>query len=91
MEALTLRLATLMSTTSDLPKVVKASIVSTYADDTNIALKSQDIFQFNETINDDLKRLDLWMQLNKPSLNVSKTQSMLIRAKDVALQEVISA
>ena len=32
-------------------------------------------------INDALKHLDLWMQGNKPSLNVSKTQSMLICMK----------
>ena len=43
--------------------------------------QSQDISQRNETINKDLKQLDLWLQGNKLSLNVSKTQSMLICMK----------
>ena len=37
--------------------------------------------KLNEAINDDLKHLDLWMQGNKLSLNVSKTQSVLICTK----------
>ena len=64
-----------------LPKVVKASTVSMYADDTSLTLQSQDISQLNETINDELRWIDLWMQGNKLSLNVSKTQSMLICTK----------
>ena len=66
---------------NDLPQVVKTSTVSRYADDTSLTLQSQDISQLNETINDDLRRLDLWMQGNKLCLNVSKTQSMLICTK----------
>ena len=66
---------------NDLLQVVKTSTVSMYADDTSLTLQSQDISQLNETINDDLRRLDLWMQGSKLSLNVSKTQSMLICTK----------
>ena len=52
-----------------------------YADDTSLTFQSRDISQHNEAINDDLKHLDLWMQGNKLSLNVSKTQSVLICTK----------
>ena len=52
-----------------------------YADDTSLTFQSQDISQLEENVNDDLKHLDLWMQGNKLSLNVSKTQSMLIYTK----------
>ena len=65
----------------DLPEVVNASTVSMYAAETSLTFQSQDISQLNQTINDDLKHLDLWMQGNKLSLNVSKTQSMLICMK----------
>ena len=44
---------------NDLPNVVNASTVSMYTDDTSLALQSQDISQLNQTINDDLKLLDL--------------------------------
>ena len=80
---------------NDLPEVVNASTVSMYADDTSLTFQSQDISQRNETINDDLKHLDSWMEGNKLSLNVSKTQSMLIcknqTIKHLGLQRKISA
>ena len=66
---------------NDLPEVVNASIVSMYADDTSLTIQSQDISQLSETINDDLKYLDLSMLGNTLSLNVSKTHPMLICTK----------
>jgi len=62
---------------NDLPQVVKASTVSIYADETSLTFQSEDISQLDETINDHLKRLDLCMQGNRLSLNVSKIPSML--------------
>ena len=43
--------------TNELPKVVNASNVSMYADDTSLAFQSEDISQLNQTINDDLKQI----------------------------------
>ena len=56
----------------EIPKDVKAFTIFMYADDTNLTLHSQEISQRNETMNDDLKYVDLWMQGNKLSINVSK-------------------
>ena len=67
--------------TNDLPSAVQGSTVSMYADDTSLCLKSRDISQLNEAINDDLAHLDSWLKGNKLSLNVAKTQSMLIATK----------
>ena len=39
-----------------------------YVDNTGLTLQSKDISHIKETVNDDLKRLDLWMQGNKLSL-----------------------
>ena len=66
---------------NDLPSAVQGSTVSMYADDTSLSLKSRDISQLNEAINNDLERLDSWLKGNKLSLNVAKTQSMLIATK----------
>ena len=66
---------------NDLPSAVQSSTVSMYADDTSLCLKSKDISQLNEAINVDLERLDSWLKGNKLSLNVAKTQSMLIATK----------
>ena len=46
-----------------------------YADDTSISYSSKDIDELNETLNSDLKR---WLEGNKLSLNVIKTQAMVM-------------
>ena len=57
------------------------SKVSMYADDTSIYHSSKDITQLNTTLNEELRRLDKWLQGYKLSLNVTKTRSMLITTK----------
>ena len=66
---------------NDLPQAVQNSAVSMYADDTSLCYQSSDINVLNEAINNDLKQLDTWLQGNKLSLNVTKTNSMLVSTK----------
>ena len=66
---------------NDLPQAVQNSAVSMYADDTCLCYQSSDINVLNEAINNDLKQLDTWLQGNKLSLNVAKTNSMLVSTK----------
>ena len=66
---------------NDLPQAVQNSTVSMYADDISLCYQSSDIDQLNEAINNDLKQLDIWLQGNKLSLNVAKTNSMLVATK----------
>ena len=49
-----------------------------YADDTSISFSSKSITDINEAINSGLKRLQTWLVGNKLSLNVAKTQSMIL-------------
>ena len=63
---------------NDLPQAVQNSAVSMYADDTSLCYQSSHINVLNEAINNDLKQLDTWLQGNKLSLNVAKTNSMLV-------------
>ena len=55
--------------------------MSMYADDTSLCHQSNDITQLNKAISNDLRHLDTWLQGNKLSLNVAKTNSMLITTK----------
>ena len=66
---------------NDLPLSLDNAKVTMYADDTSISSKSVDAI--NSAINDDFSNLKLWLEGNKLSLSVSKTQAMLIgcRAK----------
>ena len=66
---------------NDLLLAVQGSTVSMYADDTSLCHQALNMTQLNGAINNDLKRLDTWLQRNKISLNVTKTHSMLITTK----------
>ena len=66
---------------NDLPRAFKNSTISMYADDTSLCFQSKDLSRLNETLNEDLSRLDAWLISNKLSLNVAKTQSMLVSTK----------
>ena len=48
-----------------------------YADDTNVFCTGQNCVNVIKTMNDELKKLSIWFQLNKLSLNVDKTNYML--------------
>ena len=66
---------------NDLQHAVQNSTVSMYADDTSLCYQSLDINALKEAINNDLKQLDTWLQGNMLSLNVAKTNSMLVSTK----------
>ena len=52
-----------------------------YADDTSVCYHSYEITQLNEAINNDLYKLEKWLERNKLSLNVVKIRAMLISTK----------
>ena len=52
-----------------------------YADDTSISYSSKNIDELNETLNSDLDSLKQWLEGNKLSLNVIKTQAMVIGSR----------
>ena len=66
---------------NDLPRALKNSTISMYADDTSLCCKSKNLSRLNEVLNEDLSQLDTWMISNKLSLNVAKALSMLVSTK----------
>ena len=66
---------------NDLPLAVQGSTVSMYADDTSLCHQALNMTQLNGDINNDLGRLDTWLQGNKLSSNVAKTHAMLITTR----------
>ncbi len=66
---------------------LKYSEVNMYADDTSISFSSEFIPVINECVNSDILCLKTWLESNKLSLNVGKTQNLLVggrkRLKDV--------
>ena len=52
--------------------------VTMYADDTSISYSSSSLVDIDQTLNSELNDLKLWLQGNKLSLNVLKTQAMVV-------------
>ena len=49
-----------------------------YADDTSISYSSKSVADLCNAMNSGLQNLSSWLQGNKLSLNVAKTQSMIL-------------
>ena len=50
-------------------------------DDISLSFQNQSVSQLNKALNQDLEALDKWLRGSKLSLNVAKTQSMIISTK----------
>lgn len=52
-----------------------------FADDTNIFYQHEDIKVMTETLNKELNKANLWLQTNKRSLNIKKTNIIIFKTK----------
>mgnify|MGYP001553100430 CR=1 FL=1 len=62
---------------NDLPNALQSSFPIMYADDTNIFYSGNNLRQIENSLNNDLQALSKWLSLNKLSLNLTKTHTML--------------
>ena len=68
----------LISILSDLTNCLNVGCPRMYADDTNVTFSAATIPDLESQINSDLKYIDRWLKANKLSLNVAKTEFMVI-------------
>ena len=66
---------------NDLPAVSKLSMPILFADDTNLFCTSHNVNSFIEKIKRELVNVYAWVQSNKLSLNIDKTNYMLFSPK----------
>ena len=66
---------------NDLPFSLQCCQVTMYADDTTLSHSSKNITDLNENLNRDLCNLKQWLQGNKLSLNLIKTQAMVVGSR----------
>ena len=52
-----------------------------FADDTSVTVKGKVIDEIELGLNEDLDNIRLWLQANKRSLNVTKTEYVLIGSR----------
>ena len=65
---------------NDLPNISNKLKFFLFADDTNIYYDSKDLIELEKTVNSELKKLCLWLNLNRLALNVGKTNFVIFRA-----------
>ena len=63
---------------NDLPNCLKHSTPGLFADDTNVTVADRDIYVIENLLNEDLEQMSKWLTSNKLSLNLTKTEFMLI-------------
>ena len=65
---------------NDLPNISEKLQFFLFADDTNIYFDSTDLKSLEKVVNEELKKLVLWLNVNRLALNVSKTNFVIFRA-----------
>ena len=66
---------------NDLPNCLQHSQPRIYADDTSITFTGNDVDEMNNCINLDLEGIRVWLAANKLTLNMTKTEFLLIGSK----------
>ena len=66
---------------NDLPKCLLHSQSRMYADDTSLSYAAQDTNRIETCLNEDLDRISTWLSVNKLTLNMNKTEFMLIGSR----------
>ena len=69
-----------------LNQAIKFCKVHHFADDTNLLCHSNSIKKLNKLVNADLKHLVNWLNANKISLNVKKTEMVIFKSKQKKLE-----
>ena len=66
---------------NDLLNCLKHTTPRMFADDTSLTAYGKSIEEIELGLNEDLEKIRLWLQANKLSLNVAKTEYMLIGSR----------
>ena len=66
---------------NDLNQAIKFCKVHHFADNTNLLCLSNSIKKLNKLVNADLKHLANWLNANKISFNVKKTEMVIFKSK----------
>ena len=66
---------------NDLNQAIKFCKVHHFADDTNLLCLSNSIKKLNKQVNADIKHLVNWLNANKISFNVKKTEVVIFKSK----------
>ena len=75
---------------NDLPNISTDLKFFLFADDTNIYFESDDLIKLEKVVNKELKNIFLWLNVNRLSLNVSKTNFIIFHPYNKPLKQHIT-
>ena len=75
---------------NDLPNISSVLDFYLFADDTNIYYESDSLQDFEKTINKELHTLYLWLNVNRLSLNIDKTNYIIFHPYNKLMKEHIT-
>ena len=75
---------------NDLPNISKVLNFYLFADDTNIYYESESLHDLENTINKELNKLYLWLNVNRLSLNIDKTNFIVFHPYNKPLKHSIT-
>ena len=75
---------------NDLPLSSSKLTFYLFADDTNIYCESDNLYQLQRTVNKELRKVKLWLDVNKLSLNIDKTNFIIFKSPHHPSSETVS-
>ena len=75
---------------NDLPNINKILNFYLYADDTNIYYESSSLDKLERTVNGELNKLYLWLNVNQLSLNIDKTNFIVFHSYNKPIKKSIT-
>ena len=63
------------------PNCLNTASPRMFADDTYVSLASSTLFELENVLNQELQNLNIWLKVNKLSLNIAKTEFMIIGSR----------
>ena len=73
---------------NDLPNISRKLKFYLFADDTNIYYESDNLDNLQNIVNNELKKLSLWLNSNRLALNISKTNFVIFASINKPLKNV---
>ena len=61
-----------------------------FADDTNIYYEAESLHHLQNVVNKELKKVKIWLDVNKLSLNIDKTNFIIFKSPQHSLHEMLS-
>ena len=75
---------------NDLPNISEVLHFYLFADDTNIYYEAETVKKLETVLNRELRKLDTWLIVNRPSLNIVKTKFLVFHPYNTPMKQRIT-